>query len=62
MKDPIVSDIHKIRDAHAAKFKYDFEAIAADWLKEQTAAKRAGQKFVDLSAKAARRHRHSTGS
>lgn len=62
MKDPIVSDIQKIRDAHAAKFKYDFEAVAADWLKDQTAAKRAGQRFVDLSAKAARRYRHSAGS
>jgi hypothetical protein len=62
MKDPIVSDIRKLRDAHAAKFNYNFDAIAADWLKEQAAAKRAGQKFVDLSAKAARRYRHSTGS
>ena len=59
MKDPIVSEIRRIRDAHAAKFNHQFGAIAADWLKEQAAARRAGQKFVDLSAKAARRSRQT---
>ncbi|MCW5553510.1 MAG: hypothetical protein KIS67_15295 [Verrucomicrobiae bacterium] len=51
MKDPIIAELRKIRDAHAAKFNYDFEAIAADWMKQEAAARRAGQKFVDLSAK-----------
>jgi hypothetical protein len=55
MKDPIISELRKLRDAHAAKFKYDFDAIAQDWMEAETAAKRAGQKFVDLSAK---RRRH----
>ena len=58
MKDPIVAELRKIRDAHAAKFNYDFDAIADDWLKQEAAARRAGQKFVDLSAKA-RAHRRN---
>ena len=57
MKDPIITDLRKIRDAHAAKFNYNFDAIAQDWLKEEAIARRAGQKFVDLSAKkTSRRH------
>ena len=52
MKDPIIAELRKIRDAHAAKFNYDFDAIAKDWLKQEAAARRAGQKFVDLSEKA----------
>jgi hypothetical protein len=51
MKDPIIAELRKIRDAHAAKFNNDFDAIARDWMKEEAAARRAGQKFVDLSAK-----------
>lgn len=51
MKEPIIAELRKIRDAHAAKFNYDFDAIAADWIKQEAAARRAGQKFVDLSAK-----------
>ena len=50
-KDPIITELRKIRDAHAARFNFNFDAIAADWLKEEASAKRAGQKFVDLSAK-----------
>ncbi|HMP81084.1 MAG TPA: hypothetical protein PKA41_00065 [Verrucomicrobiota bacterium] len=58
MKDPIIAELRKIRDAHAAKFNYDFDAIAADWFKQEAAARRAGQKFVDLSAKRKPRPRH----
>ena len=50
-KEPIITELRKIRDAHAARFKYNFAAIAEDWLKEEAAAKRAGQKFVDLAAR-----------
>lgn len=62
MKDPIIAEIRKIRDTHAAKFNYDFDAIAQDWFKQEAAARRAGQKFVDLSAKskAHRRNRPVT--
>ena len=58
MKDPIIAEIRRIRDAHAAKFNYDFDAIAADWFKLEAAARRAGQKFVDLSAKRKPHPRH----
>ena len=30
MKDTIISELRKIRDRHAATFKYDLEAIALD--------------------------------
>ncbi len=53
-----LKELRKIRDAHAAKFNYDFDAIAQDWLKEEAAARRAGQKFVDLSAKKKPQRRH----
>nr|VFJ73991.1 MAG: hypothetical protein BECKFW1821C_GA0114237_105620 [Candidatus Kentron sp. FW] len=29
-KDPIIEEIHKIRDEHAARFNYDLEAIYQD--------------------------------
>jgi hypothetical protein len=59
MKDSIIAELRKIRDTHAAKFNYDFDAIAQDWMKEEAAARRAGQKFADLSAKA-KPHRRTT--
>ena len=30
MNDPIVDEIHRIRDAHAARFNYDLDAIYQD--------------------------------
>lgn len=36
--DPIVREVRRIRDAHAAKFDYDLDAIYAD-LKEREAAR-----------------------
>jgi hypothetical protein len=33
MRNPIISELRRIRDAHAKKFKYDFDAIARDWMK-----------------------------
>jgi hypothetical protein len=30
MRDEIIDEIHEIRDAHAAKFKYDLHAICDD--------------------------------
>jgi hypothetical protein len=56
-KEPIIMELRKIRDAHAARFNYNFAAIAEDWLKAEAASKRAGQKFVDLSAKKTRHSR-----
>ena len=35
MKDPIVAEIRKIRDEHAAKFNYDLDAIFKDLKKTE---------------------------
>jgi hypothetical protein len=46
MNDPIVDEIRRIRDAHAAKFGYDLDAIFED-IKEQE--KKSGLKFVSYA-------------
>lgn len=38
--DPIIEEIRKTRDAHAASFCYDIEAIICDLAKQDTASKR----------------------
>ncbi len=47
-KDKIVEEVRKIREEHAAQFKYDLDAIYKD-LKERE--KHRGQKVVSLSPK-----------
>ena len=47
-KDPIVEEVRKIREKHAAKFNYDLDAICRD-LKEQE--RKSGRKAVSLPAK-----------
>ncbi len=44
--DPIVDEVRRIRDAHAAKFNYDPDAIFRD-IKEQE--KQSGRKYVFLA-------------
>ena len=46
MNDPIVNEVRRVRDAHAARFNYDLDAIFRD-LKEQE--KKSGRKFVSLT-------------
>ncbi len=46
--DPIVDEVRKARDAHAKKFNYNLQAIAADLKKQQKAS---GKKFVILPPK-----------
>ena len=43
MNDPNVDEVRRIRDAHAARFNYDLDAIFQD-IKEQE--KKSGLKFV----------------
>ena len=43
MNDPIVDDVRRIRDAHAAQFGYDLDAIYRD-IKEQE--RKSGLQFV----------------
>ena len=44
--DPIVDEVRRIRDAHAAKFNYDPDAIFRD-IKERE--KRSGRKYVSFA-------------
>lgn len=47
-KDPIVEEIRRIRDAHAAKFGYDLQAIYED-LKRQE--RESGHEIVSFPPK-----------
>jgi hypothetical protein len=46
MNDPIVDEVRRVRDAHAARFNYDLEAIFRD-IKEQE--KKSGRQFVSFA-------------
>ena len=46
MNDPIIDEVRKVRDAHAARFDYDLDAIFLD-IKEQE--KKSGREFVDFA-------------
>ena len=43
MNDPIVDEVRRVRDAHAARFNYDLDAIFQD-IKERE--KKSGLKFI----------------
>ena len=47
MNDPIVDEVRRVRDAHAARFHYDLDAIFRD-IKEQE--KKSEHKFVSFRA------------
>ena len=44
--DPIVDEVRRIRDAHAAKYNYDLDAIFRD-IKERE--KRSGRTYVSFA-------------
>ena len=44
-EDPIVEEVRKIREEHAAKFKYDLDAIYRD-LKEQDKTRPTAGGFI----------------
>jgi|GEM_PF-933228 len=44
-EDPILEELHRIREEHAIAFNYDFKAIFADWQKRQA---ESGKKLVSL--------------
>jgi hypothetical protein len=56
MKDPIVEEVRKIRDAHAAKFNFDLHAICEDLRKKEESC---GRPVVSLPPKPVRK---ATGS
>jgi hypothetical protein len=43
MNDPIVEEVRRVRDAHAARFNYDLDAIFQD-IKEQE--NKSGHRFI----------------
>lgn len=43
--DPIVEEVRQVRDAHAARFNYDLDAIVHD-LREQQ--EKSGRTFINL--------------
>ena len=43
MNDPIVDEVRRVREAHAARFNYDLDAIFQD-IKERE--KKSGLKFI----------------
>jgi hypothetical protein len=45
MNDPIVDEVRRVRDAHAAMFNYDLDAIFQDIKDEE---KKSGLKFVSF--------------
>ena len=47
-KDPIVEEMRKVREAHAAKFNYNLKAICADLKKKE---KDCGHPVVSLPPK-----------
>jgi hypothetical protein len=46
VNDPIVDEVRRVRDAHAARFNYDLDAIFRD-IKERE--KTSGRKFVSFT-------------
>ena len=44
MNDPIVDEVHRVRDAHAARFHFELEAIFQDI---QERERQSGLKFID---------------
>ena len=53
MKDKIIAEIRQFRDAHAARFGNDVDAILNDWLKQDTGAKRGRKPTKPHTGKAA---------
>ncbi len=46
--DPIINELPALRDAHAAKFNYDYSKISADLRARQERARREGRTFITL--------------
>jgi len=55
MRDPIIAELRRIRDAHAKQHNYDIEAMARDWMKlepweEKKTVVRRGNRFVSIAS------------
>jgi hypothetical protein len=49
MNDPIVEEIRRVRDALAARFNYDLDAIFRDIKEQENEEKKRGRKFVSFA-------------
>lgn len=47
-EDPILQELHQIREEHAKSFNYDFKAIFADWKRKES---ENGTNLVSLQSK-----------
>ena len=45
MKDPIVEEVRRVRDEHAARFNFDLDAVYADMKRIETESKEARVSF-----------------
>ncbi len=59
IRDPIVEEVRAVRDAHAAQFDYDLDAIVLD-LREQQ--KRSGREFISLPPRRVKRDLSAEGA
>lgn len=44
--DPIIEELHQIRQAHAAKFNYDLKAMFDDFKRSEEKYRSQGYQFV----------------
>jgi hypothetical protein len=46
MKDPIVEEVHRIREKHSKRFNYDLDAIVKDLQQREAQSRARGVKFI----------------
>jgi hypothetical protein len=61
-KDPIVEELHRIREEHAAKFNNDLRAIAADLNAQERASGKPLVSFIEETRQAAQTKRTAQSS
>lgn len=61
-EDPIIAEIHALREAHAKRFNYDPKAMFEDLLKRQQERENSGVEFVTLPPKYIQRKKNGTRS
>ena len=60
--DPIIAELRVTREAHAAKFDFDFDKISADLRARQEWARKAGRMFVTLPSRPVQAWEKSSGN
>ena len=57
--DPIVEEVRRVREAYAAKFNYNLEAIFADIKKKEEAS---GREFVNFEKRNSKTRKRKTNT